>query len=183
MKKVAVVFAQGFEEIEALTVVDVLRRAGISCDMLGFEASVTGSHLIKVEMDKVWSSSIEDYDMLVLPGGMPGAKHLAEHQGLLELLRDYHARGKWLAAICAAPTVFEAAGLLENKHYTCYNGFEEQIQSGTYLKEAVVVDGNLVTSRGPASALEFSYQLVDLLGGDASTLRQAMLYQDLFGKD
>ena len=182
MAKVAVIFAPGFEEIEALTVVDVLRRAQIQVDMVGWAESVRGSHAITVEMDQIWPLSLAPYDAVVLPGGMPGAATLRDQEDLVHSLNKHHQEGKLVAAICAAPIALAQAGLLADKNYTCYDGFEQQITDGHYVKESVVVDDRVITSRGPASALAFAYELVDQLGGDAQALRQAMLYQDIFGQ-
>ena len=173
MDKVAVMLAQGFEEIEALTVVDVLRRANITCDMVGFEEQVTGSHAIQVTADRVFDGDLSDYDMIVLPGGMPGSAHLRDNQALIQELKSFEQEGKKLAAICAAPIALNQAGLLKNKQYL----------DGQYVKETVVVDGHLTTSRGPSTALAFAYELVEQLGGDAEGLRTGMLYRDVFGKN
>ena len=181
MAKVAVIFAPGFEEIESLTVVDVLRRAQIQVDMVGWAESVRGSHAITVEMDQIWPLSLAPYDAVVLPGGMPGAATLRDQEDLVRALKNHHQAGKLVAAICAAPIALAQAGLLADKTYTCYDGFEQQITDGHYVKELVVVDDRVITSRGPASALAFAYELVDQLGGHAQAIRQAMLYQDIFG--
>ena len=183
MAKVAVILADGFEEIEALTVVDVLRRANITCHMVGFEAQVTGSHAIQVQADRVFDGDLSDYDMIVLPGGMPGSAHLRDNEQLIAELQKCEQVGKKVAAICAAPIVLNRAGLLKDKDFTCYDGVQEQIADGHYRKETVVVDGHLITSRGPATALAFAYNLVEQLGGDADALREAMLYRDVFGLD
>lgn len=183
MAKVAVILADGFEEIEALTVVDVLRRANITCHMVGFEAQVTGSHAIQVQADLVFDGDLSDYDMIVLPGGMPGSANLRDHELLIAELQKCEQVGKKVAAICAAPIVLNRAGLLKDKVFTCYDGVQEQIADGHYRKETVVVDGQLTTSRGPATALAFAYNLVEQLGGDADALREAMLYRDVFGLD
>ena len=127
MVKVAVMLAQGFEEIEALTVVDVLRRANITCDMVGFEEQVTGSHAIQVTADRVFDGDLSDYDMVVLPGGMPGSAHLRDNQALVQELQSFEQEGKKLAAICAAPIALNQAGILKNKQYTCYDGVQEKI--------------------------------------------------------
>ena len=183
MAKVAVILADGFEEIEALTVVDVLRRANITCHMVGFEARVTGSHAIQVQADRVFDGDLSDYDMIVLPGGMPGSANLRDHELLIAELQKCEQVGKKIAAICAAPIVLNRAGLLKDKGFTCYDGVQEQIADGHYRKETVVVDGQLTTSRGPATALAFAYNLVEQLGGNANGLREAMLYRDVFGLD
>ena len=183
MAKVAVILADGFEEIEALTVMDVLRRANITCHMVGFEAQVMGSHAIQVQADRVFDGDLSEYDMIVLPGGMPGSAHLRDNEKLIAELQKFEQVGKKIAAICAAPIVLNRAGLLKDKGFTCYDGVQEQIADGYYRKETVVVDGQLTTSRGPATALAFAYNLVEQLGGDADALREAMLYRDVFGLD
>ena len=183
MAKVAVILADGFEEIEALTVVDVLRRANITCHMVGFEAQVTGSHAIQVQADCVFDGDLSDYDLIVLPGGMPGSANLRDHELLIAELQKCEQVGKKVAAICAAPIVLNRAGLLKDKVFACYDGVQEQIADGHYRKETVVVDGQITTSRGPATALAFAYNLVEQLGGDANALREAMLYRDVFGLD
>lgn len=181
MVKVAVILADGFEEIEALTPVDVFRRANIDCDMLGLVGEkVIGSHAIPVLADKVFNGDLSAYDMVVLPGGMPGSINLRDHEMLIQSLQNHAASGKYVAAICAAPIVLNRAGLLEGKNYTCFPGQEANISSGNHQTELVVIDGNIVTSRGAGTALEFSYQLVDLLGGNGKQLAHTMVYDQLF---
>lgn len=182
MPKVAVILADGFEEIEALTVVDVLRRANITCHMVGFEDKVTGSHAIQVQADFVFDGDLSGYDMIVLPGGMPGAAHLRDNESLISELQKFDQVGKIVAAICAAPIALNRAGLIEGRNFTCYDGVQDQIADGHYHKETVVVDGNIITSRGPATALAFAYHLVETLGGHAESLRNGMLYTDVFEK-
>ena len=182
MKKAALLLAPGFEEIEALTVVDVLRRAGLVCDMIGFYESVTGSHAITVQADQVWKGRLDDYDMVILPGGMPGSANLRDDDRLMQLLQDFQQADKFIAAICAAPIALDRAGILTGKYFTCYDGVQDNIKNGTYCKETVLVDGKLITSRGPSTALAFAYELVRQLGGDAEQLADAMLYTDVFGK-
>ena len=178
MTKVAVVFAEGFEEIEALSPVDVFRRAGFDCSMLGLESvSVTGSHGIQVAMDGVFDGNFADYDLVLLPGGMPGSTNLRANETLIASLQEAAKAGKYVAAICAAPIVLERAGLLEGRKFTCV---EEQIASGEHQTDLVVVAGNIVTSRGAGTALAFAYALVDLLGGDGQQLAHTMVYDRLF---
>ena len=180
MAKVAVILAQGFEEIEALTVVDVLRRANIFCDMVGLEEQVTGSHDIQVKADRVFDGDLSDYDLVVLPGGMPGSANLRDNQALISEIQAFNQEGKKISAICAAPIALHQTGVLKDKCFTCYDGVQENITDGTYQKQTVVVDGNLTTSRGPSTALAFAYELVEQLGGDAESLRVGMLYRDVF---
>lgn len=183
--KVALLLADGFEEIEALTVVDVLRRAEISIDTFGLSSQVvTGSHHIAVTSDKQGVPNVNEYDMIILPGGMPGSVNLSQHEGVLEALRQFHQQGKYIGAICAAPRALEAAGILNNKSFTCYDGVETIAVSGHYQKQTVVVDHNLMTSRGAGTALHFAYGIVELLiGFEASRkLQDAMLFSHTVGE-
>ncbi len=165
-KRTAVFLAEGFEEIEALTVVDYLRRAELEVDMVSItdRLLVKGAHDIQVKADLL----LEDldpaaYELLLLPGGMPGAKHLRDRQELIELLKKHHQKNKLIAAICAAPIVLEKAGLTKTHVGTSYPGFEKELSYREYLEEIVVVDGNLITSRGPAAAVYFALKLIELL--------------------
>lgn len=130
--------------------------------------------------DKVFEGDLSAYDVIVLPGGLPGATNLRDHDGLIEQLQNASSTGKYVAAICAAPIVLERAGLLDGKDYTCFPGQEEEIQSGHHVEDMVVVDGHIVTSRGAGTSLPFSYKLVELLGGDGQALSERMVYHELF---
>ena len=150
MAKVYLFLADGFEEIEGLTVVDLLRRAGIEIVMVSItgELSVTGSHRITVLADALFDETdCSDADMLVLPGGMPGTKNLLEHKGLDVLLREYALTNGKLAAICAAPRVLGTKGLLKGKNATCYPGNEDALLGAHVVNAAVVLDGNTITSK------------------------------------
>lgn len=175
MSKVCVLLAPGFEEIEAVTVIDVLRRAGIETRIVGVESlSVTGSHDITVGADALLSD-VGDvaWDAVVLPGGMPGAAHLRDSPAVQSLLKSQHQRGGRLAAICAAPIALSQAGLLEGKNATSYPTFADQLSCGEYLDDPVVVDGVLITSRAPGTALRFALQLVAEIEGGATAQRLA----------
>lgn len=164
---IAVVFADGFEEIEALTIVDILARAGNDVVKVGLEAKkVVGAHNVVVEMDAIMDEATMNrpWEMLVLPGG-PGTMRLNASDDLLAWLKAMHVQKKKIAAICAAPLVLSTAGLLEGKTFTCYPGTERQIVSGTHTEEGVVVDGNLITGRSPGKAMDFSLSLVSALNG------------------
>ncbi len=166
MKKVYLFLANGFEEVEGLTVVDLLRRAGIDCQTVSTtgELTVTSSHKITIHADRLFEDgALTDADMLVLPGGMPGTLNLLAHEGLKALLCSYAAEGKYLAAICAAPSVLGAHGLLKGKKATCYPGFEEKLTGAACTKDNVVVDGNIITSRGLGTAIEFALALITTL--------------------
>jgi len=167
--RVLVPLAQGFEEIEAVTIVDLLRRAGIEVRTASLgDARVTGSHGIAVEADiSIDAADVADYDMIVLPGGMPGAEHLGRDPRVITLLRQFADAGRYTAAICAAPGVLAQAGLLDNRRATSFPGFlTPDTAPGISLSDApVVVDGKVVTSRGPGTATEFSLALIKLLCG------------------
>ena len=160
--------AEGFEEIEALTVVDVLRRAGIDTKTVSVSRNriVTGTHVVPVESDILYEDA--DYgrcDMIVLPGGMPGAANLQAHDGLTSHIKDFAQKGKKLAAICAAPMIFGSCGILKGKKATVYPGMEETLEGAEVSAESVTVDGNIITGRGPALAMEFALTLVKSIMG------------------
>ena len=180
MKKVNVFFAEGFEEVEALTVVDLLRRAGIETYTVSVtgEKMVRGSHGIKVEMDKTFNV-IADADAIVLPGGMPGTLNLKAHEGLAMLIREYDEQGKWLCAICAAPTVYGSMGLLKERHATCYPGMENELNCAEHMTDAVVVDDHFITSRGVGTAIDFSLAIIKNLIDDvtADKIASSIVYR------
>ena len=182
MKKVAVILADGFEEIEALTVVDIMRRAGEQCNMVSInKIDVVGAHNITVKADSLISDEIKNYDLIVLPGGMPGAKNLKENLKVIELIKDFNSKNKLIGAICAAPIALAKAKIIDGRNITSYPGYEEELQEANYItSKAVVVDNNIVSSRGPATAIEFSYKLVELLCNDSyKTLSEGMMYDFL----
>lgn len=184
MKKVAVLLAEGFEEIEALTVVDVLRRAKITCDMVSIKnQTVCGAHNIEVKADKIIDENIEKYDMVVLPGGLPGADNLANDESVLEVLRNFsNDKTKYIAAICASPAiVLSKAGIEAGKFVTSYpdSEYEKMLEKANYVDELVVVDNNLITSRGPATTMLFAYKIVDILDGNSKELKEGMLWNKL----
>lgn len=181
MKKAAVIFANGCEEGEALTIVDIFRRAELTCDMIGLDQKeITGAHGITMRTDKVLSDELKEYDMVILPGGYGGSDAMANNELLLECIRDMNAGGKYVAAMCAAPIALDAAGILEGRTFTCYPSTAEKIHNGTRVKDKVAVDGNLITSQGPATAYAFAYKLVDALGGDSLTVKKRMVYFNAF---
>lgn len=166
MDKVYVFLADGFEEIEGLTVVDILRRAGISVEMISVtgEKKITGSHGIVTEADALFEKTdFAGAAMYVLPGGMPGTKHLGAHAGLRELLMQAETEGKKVAAICAAPSVLGDLGLLNGHRAVCYPGFEERLTGAQVTQEEVEVSGNVTTSRGMGTAIPFALALVGQL--------------------
>lgn len=165
MKRACVLLADGFEETEAVTCIDVLRRAEIKVEVLGVEArKVTGSHGIVLEADALLSDrKSEAFDLVVLPGGMPGATVLRDHWGVQKLVQAQHASGRLIGAICAAPIVLAKAGVLEGKRATCFPGFEDQLAGAIFAAGAVVQDGKIITSRGVGTSMQFALALVEAL--------------------
>lgn len=174
MKRVLVPLAEGFEELEAVTIIDILRRAGVEVVVASLgESPVTGAHGIRLAADTPLAALVEqDFDMIALPGGMPGAEHLRKDARVADLARRLHAKGRPVAAICAAPMVLAAAGLLDGRRATSYPGFLKDALKTTVTNEAVVVDGRVITSRGPGTALDFALQLVETLEG--ASMRHAI---------
>lgn len=182
MKRAGIFLAEGFEEIEGLTVVDILRRAGVQADMISISdhRKVNGAHGISVEADCLIAETETDtLDMLVLPGGMPGTKHLGACEKLTEMLRQADAGKRGIAAICAAPSVLGDLGLLAGKKAVCYPGFEERLTGAEILRDAVVTDGHITTSRGMGTAVPFALELAARLCGreTAEKIRASILYQ------
>lgn len=169
MSRVCVFLADGFEEIEGLTVVDILRRAGVEVEMVSVTGrkSVTGSHAITVEADVLFEdAAVEEADMLVLPGGMPGTLNLKAHEGVKKYLADFDCRGKYIAAICAAPSILSECGILKEKKACAYPSFEDGLQCAEVLKVPVVADGHIITGRGMGTAIPFALRLTALLCGE-----------------
>lgn len=169
-KKAVILLATGFEEIEAVTVIDILRRAGIEIIIAGLDGvNIKGSHGITVAADKKISDLKPEFDAIILPGGMPGALHLHNSTEVNGFIKDMHSKGALIAAICAAPSVIMAPiGLLENKNATCYPGNQIDFGKSTrYKDKAVVTDGNIITSQGPGTSMEFALSIVEkIIGGE-----------------
>ncbi len=181
MAKVYIFLATGFEEVEALTVVDLLRRDKVEVVMISIdnEAYVTGAHDITVKVDLPYEEAdFEDVDMLILPGG-PGHTKLLEHEGLTERIKAFNLSRKRIAAICAAPSVLGKLGVLIGKKAVCYPGNEESLQGATVLREEVVTDGNVTTSRGVGTAIPFALELVKLLDceTEAGAMKSKIIYR------
>ena len=168
MKKACIFLADGFEEIEGLTVVDILRRAGVEVKMVSIMegTEIHGAHGIKVSADEQFDTAdFTTADLLVLPGGMPGTLHLGEHAGLQKLLLSFHEEKKNIAAICAAPSVLGKLGILKGRKACCYPSFEEKLEGAEPVFEPVVQDGHVVTSRGMGTAIPFALKLTEILCG------------------
>lgn len=166
MKTACLLLAEGFEEVEALTQADYLRRADIDVTIAGIAGrKIKGAHGIIVEADAGPEALKGDYDAVILPGGMPGARNLAESPAVRSLINRHYTEGKLIAAICAAPAVVLHAGcnLLQGKKFTGYPGTEDSVTGAHFMSEHVVIDGNIITSRGPGTAGEFAVAIIAAL--------------------
>ncbi|KNZ40161.1 DJ-1 family glyoxalase III [Acetobacterium bakii] len=180
---VIVFLADGFEEVEALTVVDYLRRVKpITVDMIaiGDGLMVTGSHHITVKADRHIDdlAKLDAYEAVIIPGGMPGAANLRDDPRVIKIIREMNDAGQLVAAICAGPIVLEKAAIVAGKKMTSFPSFEKEFPHSSYQAEAVVRDGNIITSRGPGTAVDFALEIVTVLVGEeeAETLRKNILY-------
>ena len=176
MAEALLFIAQGFEEIEGLTVVDLLRRASIEVVTVSIDGQlmVTGAHGITVKADCLFEEAdFNGADMLILPGGMPGTRNLQAHSGLCNKIRVFEEAGKFLSAICAAPVVLGANGALEGKKATCYPGFEDELNCAEVLGDPVVWDRNVITSRGLGTAIEFALAIIERLRNREEAVKAA----------
>ena len=169
MASVLVPLAPGFEDIEATTIVDILRRAGIEVVTAGLlPGLIEGSRGTRVQPDALLDDVLQrDFDMIALPGGLPGANHLRDDARVIGLIKRLAAGGRYTAAVCAAPIALAAAGELAGRRATSYPGFIDKLglADTTCVDDPVVVDGKVVTSRGPGTAMDFALMLVELLAG------------------
>lgn len=181
MSKLAIFFGTGFEEIEALTVVDLCRRAGLDIDMVSItgQMQVTGSHNITVAMDKTYDQvDFDDVDMIILPGGMPGTKNLEAYEPLMEQLDAFMEAGKCISAICAAPSIFGHRGYLKGKKACSYPAFESHLEGAEVLDVPAVVCENITTGRGMGAAIDFGLAIVERYKGEeeADALAKAIVF-------
>ena len=164
--KALVLFANGFEEVEAITQVDFLRRGGINVTAASIhnDKRVVGAHNIPVEADALLADvNADEYSIVVLPGGMNGMLNLGGSKEVVAILKKFNEAGKWVAAICASPSILGDNGLVEGKRCTCYPGFEDHMKGGKTCTNEVVVDGNIITSRGPGTSIAFALKMIELL--------------------
>ncbi len=175
-----VLLANGFEEIEAITPIDVLRRAGFDVTTLSIHDSkkITGAHNVIIAADGLLSDYLnESPDIIITPGGMPGSTNLKESNLVIEIIKKQVSENRHVASICASPIVLDEADVLNTKNYTCYPGFEKVIKSGNYSDDRVVSDNKIITAKGPGVAIEFALKIVEeLLGENVSNdLKKAMI--------
>ncbi|MEE8808160.1 MAG: DJ-1 family glyoxalase III [Lactimicrobium sp.] len=181
MKKAILILPDGCEEGEALTIVDVLRRAEVNCAMCALkDREVTGAWGNVIRADRVLNETDTDADMIILPGGYKGAENMCSDETLQAVLKQMNHDKKKIAAICAAPLALQKAGILKNHQYTSYPGIKDKLMDGTWRDELVVKDGNLITSQGPALAWRFAYALVKELGIDPKPVKSRMVYDKAF---
>lgn len=177
--KIIVFLAEGFEEIEAVTCVDVLRRAGIEVTTVALnDVEVTGAHNMIIKADKlIQEINYKDYEGVILPGGMPGATNLRDNEEVINIVKQLYLENKLVGAICAAPIVLDRAGIIEGKKATSYPGFDKEMLSCNYIEDRVVVDKNIITSRGPGIALDFAIKIIEYLidKDKASEIEKQML--------
>ncbi len=169
--KVLVPLAEGFEEIEAASIIDVLRRAGIEVTTAGLPGNIiTGGHNIRIHADiRLIDTDIEKFDGIVLPGGSPGYENLMRSETVLRTVDNFAKSGKLVGAICGAPLVLAKLGLLKERKATIFPGLEKEL--GRPRDDAVVVDGNIITSKGPGTAIVFALKLVEQLAGKDKALK------------
>jgi 4-methyl-5(b-hydroxyethyl)-thiazole monophosphate biosynthesis len=188
-KKAAVLLADGYEEGESLFLADILRRTGVACDTVSIEGElVRGCHDMYVKADRIISPDLYDeYDMVIIPGGMPGAANLRDCKLVTDWVRKFDEEGKYVAAICAGPMVLKEAGISAGRRLTSYPApkYVEMFSDSDYvddnaeMEQMVVTDGNLITSRGPATTFPFAFKLAEVLGGNVEAVKQGILYNAL----
>jgi len=168
--KALIILADGFEEIEAVAPIDLMKRAGIGVVIAGLgKKEICGSHGIKIVADEIFDKSNDNFDAVILPGG-PGHQNLMNDGGVLELVKNFYKSNKLCCAICAAPKVFDKAGILANKNYTCFPSVEKEIKNGNYLDEAFVLDKNIITSKAAGTSIDFSFAVIKELLGEAAAM-------------
>lgn len=179
MIKILVLLAEGFEEVEALTPVDYLRRTGIHVDMVSLtdDLKVKGAHGIEVLANKRVEEITEhsNYSGVIIPGGLPGATNLRDDDRVIKLVREFNEKGRLVAAICAGPIVLQRAGIIREKNVTSYPGFEKELNDSKYKEEIVVQDGNIITARGPAAAVYFAIKISEHLQGGEKADRKSVV--------
>lgn len=187
MKKVYVFVSNGNEEVEVLIPVDVLRRAGVDVKLVSTtgEKVVTSAHGVRMETDTmIEDCDFSDADLLMVPGGLPGAENLCNHEGVRAAVNTQYEAGRLVSAICAGPMIFGSLGIAQGKECTCYPGFEETLVGAKYTADLVTVSGNVITGEGPAAAFPYAYTICEILCGKqtAEALKEGMMYNHLMGQ-
>lgn len=179
MKRIIILLKDGFEEIEALAPLDVLRRLNYNVQLVSMmdKLEVLSSHGVEIKADVLYSDDLLDSEGVIIPGGMPGATNLRDDERVIKLINKFNIDKKLIAAICAGPIVLGKANILSNHKVTSYPGFEKELNCLEYLKEKVVVSENIITSRGPATAFDFAFAIAKYLKLDISKLLEGMLFR------
>ena len=185
MAQALIFVAEGHEEVEMLTVVDMVRRAGISIDMVSISDSyeVTSSHNVTLKTDKlIGEADFDEAEMIILPGGIPGTPNLLECKTLTDKIVEFNEKGKLLAAVCAAPTIFAKLGILNGRKATCYPSMTEELTGAEYVKKPVVIDGKIITSRGMGTCIDFAGEIITKLKDKATadTVKEKIIYNDKY---
>ncbi len=185
MAKALIFLAPGHEEVEMLTVVDMLRRAKISIDMVSITDTleVTSSHNVTIKADKLFSEAdFSEAEMLILPGGLPGTPNLLAYEPLTAKLKEFNEAGKLLAAVCAAPTILANLGILNGHKATCYPDYADKLSGAIYEKKPVVRDGNIITSRGMGTCIDFASEIIAALDSEetAASIKNKIIYNDTY---
>ena len=177
-KRAAVLKAEGYEEGETLTIVDLLRRLGIDCDTfaVGAHGFVKGMHGMYVQADKDFSDEVREYDLMVLPGGRPGGRNLREDPAVIEMMQRFEGQDKKVGALCSGTIALETAGIIKGCTVTGYTGYAEKLTSGNFVEAPAVVDGPVITSQGPCSGYPFALAAAETFVVDTSALRARTLY-------
>ena len=183
MARVAVLMAEGFEEGETITIVDLLRRANIECHTFSFQDGfVKGMHNMYVKADRIFSEDIKNYDMLVLPGGRPGGENLRMNPKVIEMVQYFNQENKYLAAMCSGTVVLSEADVIKGKKVTGYTGYENKLKDAIFIHEVAVKDQNIITSQGPATPYPFAFKIIETFGKDTTEMRQRLMYDFAGGK-
>ena len=184
MAKVAVLMAEGYEEGETLTIVDLLRRAEIECTTFSFnqEEYVKGMHGMYVKADQFFNDEIKNYDMIVLPGGRPGGMNLKNNPDVIAMVQYFNEHNQYIGALCSGTTVLEEAKVITNKKVTGYTNYQEKLPSGIFTDQLVEIDQNIVTSQGPATPYPFAFKIMEIFGVDPSYIKYRLMYDYAGGK-
>lgn len=183
MGRVAVFMAEGFEEGETLTIVDLLRRGGLECHTFSFKDEfVKGMHDMYIKSDYLFNDEIKDYDMVVLPGGRPGGQNLLENPKVISLVQHFNKQNKYLAAMCSGTVVLEKADVISGKKVTGYTGYQDKLKSGYFVDDVVVFDQNIVTSQGPATPYPFAFKILEVFGKDVTEMKERLMYNFAGGR-
>lgn len=183
MAKIAVLMAEGYEEGETLTIVDILRRLGLECHTFSFgEEFVKGMHGMYVKADKIFSDEVKEYDAVVLPGGRPGGANLKANPDVIEMVRYFDRSDKLICAMCSGTVVLSDAKVITGKKVTGYTGYADKLIGGIFCEDVVVYDRNIITSQGPATPYPFAFKIGESFGKDVSELKRRLMYDFAGGR-